>query len=215
MRPFAIPRQVMGRSHRSRWAGLTIGSIDRTASVHRSTMNTTHPQGSPSNKCYNSNKFRHESPCFSTASGTGKPSTETRPAAFGRLSSVQLSSISGPRTAGGCFSIRAFRCPSRLRKTAGRRSRESEENYLMGHIRGEPGGRERVHAKRVKPRQLKVIFCNRGQCCMWRAHFSARRDRRSRKAAPDAAFRDRSRPFRGRPDGPSRHFGEDFANSPC
>jgi hypothetical protein len=39
-------------------------------------MKTTHPQGTLRNKSYDSNKFKHESPCFSTAPGTAGPPTE-------------------------------------------------------------------------------------------------------------------------------------------
>src|SRR4051812_38026498 len=75
MRPSPMATQVMGRSHRSRWAGFTMGSIERTASVQRSSMKAVHPQGQHRE---NRNRLEHlqsYSPCLSTASGTAKQTT--------------------------------------------------------------------------------------------------------------------------------------------
>src|SRR5262245_49858696 len=104
-----MPTHSIGRSHRSRCAGLTIGSIERTASVQSSNIRTTHPQP-PSRKIVSDFERDHAtSPCLSTAIGNRQlPEDERWAVGFFGFLSVRRGSTRAGRAR--CrFSIKPLR----------------------------------------------------------------------------------------------------------
>ena len=67
-----MPTHSMGRSHRSRCAGLTNGSMDRTASVQSSNIQATCPQTVPAKMISDIRRDHATSPCLSTTLGNRK-----------------------------------------------------------------------------------------------------------------------------------------------
>ena len=85
-----MPTHWMGRSHKSRCAGLTIGSIERTASVQSSNIQTTCPQTAATKLISDFRRDHATSPCLSTTLGNRKlPDDERWPSDCGCSCSVR------------------------------------------------------------------------------------------------------------------------------
>src|SRR6478672_7830613 len=85
MRPSSMPTHSMGRNQRSRCAGLTIGSMERTASVQSSNISgtLTCPQRVDEKNISDFRRDHATSPCLSTAIGNRQlPRDERSPSIF-------------------------------------------------------------------------------------------------------------------------------------
>src|SRR5688572_21264876 len=86
-----MPTHSMGRSHKSRCAGLTNGSMERTASVQSSNIQTTCPQTVAAKIISDFRRDHATSPCLSTTLGNRKlPDDERWPSDCGVVPFVAM-----------------------------------------------------------------------------------------------------------------------------